>query len=203
MELILRFFFALILAAIVLSSGCGRANSAPVINSLEAGNGCIMPSSDTAVKCIASDSDGDSLTYSWSVSGGTLSGTGEAVTWWAPDVPGNYTVNVTVSDGKGETTDGLTLSVRVNNPPVIASLTAQPPTVEEGKTTIVTCAATDSDGDTLVYRWSATRGNLTGEGAQVTWLAPMSCATYTVTVEVSDSCGSVAKQNLPIVVESG
>ena len=50
----------------------------------------------------ASDPDGDKLTYSWSSTGGAVSGSGETATFNATGVrAGSYTVTVTVDDGRG------------------------------------------------------------------------------------------------------
>ena len=61
----------------------------------------------------------------------------------------------------------------------------------------VTCRATgsDPDGDPLTYRWSASAGKVSGDGASATFdsagvTAP---ATVTVSVEVSDGRGGTAK----------
>ncbi|MFC2013517.1 hypothetical protein ACFLU8_01325 [Chloroflexota bacterium] len=55
------------------------------------------------VTCVATDPDGDSLSYTWSVTGGKISGTGNAVIWNAPGADADFVVNVTVDDGKGGT----------------------------------------------------------------------------------------------------
>ncbi len=50
----------------------------------------------------ASDPDGDKLTYTWSATGGSVSGSGETATFNAAGVAaGSYTVTVTVDDGRG------------------------------------------------------------------------------------------------------
>ncbi len=48
----------------------------------------------------AIDLNYDVLTYTWTVSGGTIDGTGENVNWTAPNNVGKYTITCTVSDGK-------------------------------------------------------------------------------------------------------
>jgi hypothetical protein len=53
--------------------------------------------SEVAVTAV--DADGDSLTYTWAADGGTVSGTGAAVTWTAPAVEGTYTISCRASDG--------------------------------------------------------------------------------------------------------
>ena len=55
----------------------------------------------TTIECIAEDPDGDELSFIWSATGGKVQGEGAAVGWTAPGVPENYTVTVTVSDGRG------------------------------------------------------------------------------------------------------
>ena len=50
----------------------------------------------------ASDPDGDTLTYSWSSTGGAINGSGATATFNAADVKaGSYTATVTVDDGRG------------------------------------------------------------------------------------------------------
>jgi len=57
----------------------------------------------------------------------------------------------------------------VNHQPAIASLTAPQRVVPSGSVQIV-CNATDRDGDDLSYNWSASAGELNGEGATVAWI---------------------------------
>jgi hypothetical protein len=66
-----------------------------------------------ALSCLVSNPDTSLLTYAWSASAGSMSGTGPAVTWHAPSVAGNDYVRCTVDDGKGGlATDSLALEVR-------------------------------------------------------------------------------------------
>ncbi|HIE16967.1 MAG TPA: hypothetical protein EYP71_02090 [Dehalococcoidia bacterium] len=53
------------------------------------------------LQCIAADPDGDKLTYLWRATGGKINGQGHTVGWTSPGVPGNYTVTVIVTDGRG------------------------------------------------------------------------------------------------------
>jgi hypothetical protein len=53
------------------------------------------------------DEDNDTLKYTWSSTGGTLSSnTGRLVSWTPPTKSGVYTVLVSISDGKGGTAEG-------------------------------------------------------------------------------------------------
>ncbi|MEO6393228.1 MAG: Ig-like domain-containing protein [Pyrinomonadaceae bacterium] len=57
----------------------------------------------------------------------------------------------------------------------------------------LTANASDPDGDTLLYTYSATGGRIVGDGANVTWdLSGAQPGTYTTTVEVNDGCGCIS-----------
>jgi hypothetical protein len=139
---------------------------------------------------VASDPDGDSISYAWSTTGGRFSGAGPTVSWVAPEDYGTYDVTVTVKDGKGGITqDSITLSVVANHDPQVLSLVANPAAVlPQGRSTI-TCVATDPDGDVLNYRWTASDGSITGAGDTVTWMAPDREGEFTITVAVDDGKG--------------
>jgi hypothetical protein len=89
----------------------------------------------------------------------------------------------------------------VNHKPAIASLTAPERVAPAGSCQIV-CNATDGDGDDLSYNWSASAGQLAGEGATVTWIAPDSIGVYNITVAVTDGRGGEAVQQVTILVRT-
>jgi len=119
----------------------------------------------------------------------------------APHIPGTYAITVTVTDGRGgETTTQLTIDVRVNYPPVVESLTAEPAVVNRAETTAIECVASDPDGDELSYLWTTDGGNISGQGSAVTWIAPNTCGSYVVAVSVADGRGGEASEELEIKV---
>jgi hypothetical protein len=77
------------------------ANRPPVIESLNAKGSSINPDEPVAIECIASDPDGDELSYYWTASGGNISGESPLAIWMAPDDPDIYTITVTVTDVRG------------------------------------------------------------------------------------------------------
>jgi hypothetical protein len=188
-----------------LGSSCTTpGNQQPIIASLEAEAAWATPSGSLQVTCTASDPDGDVLGYMWSASGGEINGAGATVTWTAPPAEGSYAITVTVTDGQGgQVTDQVTITVRANEPPAIASLVADAEWVLPSGTVQVTCNATDPDGDELRYEWSASGGSATGTGAAVNWTAPHEVGTYYVTVVVTDNHGGSATDSLPISVVTG
>jgi hypothetical protein len=190
-------------AVLLLSSACVSSpppppppppNQLPVIESLIAEKE-IPTLSETQITCQASDADGDILTYQWQANGGIITGQGSTITWTSPGTSDNYTITVTVSDGKGGTatqsTEIAAIS-RPNNPPVVTGLTIDgaPPakenTARQWVTKTIHCNAEDPDGDKLSYLWRATGGKITGEGSTVGWTSPGVNGEYTITVVVSD-----------------
>jgi len=95
----------LVIVSIIFSGCAGTAppiNNSPVISGLTANpQSPIEVNQDTIITCIAIDQDGDELTYSWTMSGGTIAGSGSTITWTAPDTAGTYAITCTVSDGNG------------------------------------------------------------------------------------------------------
>jgi hypothetical protein len=84
-----------------------------------------------------------------------------------------------------------TINITLPCPPrqTSASCPTRPQTDEQVKTT-----ASDPDGDTLLYSYSVTGGQIIGEGANVTWdLAGLGPGTYRLTVEVSDGKAKVSQ----------
>jgi len=97
----------LVVVAMVATGACGKGgNEAPVITSLTASSASVGPGETSSITCVASDPDDDTLTYSWTATGGTISGVGSTVTWIAPSAEGTFTISVTVDDGEGETVTG-------------------------------------------------------------------------------------------------
>ena len=95
-----------------------------------------------------------------------------------------------------------------NYPPIINSLEAEADWTIPSGSLQVTCNASDRDGDELNYNWSASGGNITGIGPEVTWTAPGEIGVCDITVVVDDGQGSndtgsliliAANATLPII----
>jgi PKD domain len=64
--------------------------------------GCVATGSTVQLAANATDPDGDTLLYTWSTTGGRITGDGANVTWDLSGVqPGTYTASVEVDDGCG------------------------------------------------------------------------------------------------------
>jgi len=185
-----------------------RANEPPYINSLVADADWTTPSGSLQVTCNATDPDGDELSYEWSASGGSITGTGSEVIWTAPGEVGVYQVTVVVTDGHGEEdTTSKYLSAATGTPPVIEGLnvTAKEPKYLKATTTgykvgktkeyYIECVASNASGE-LVYEWSCTGGDISGEGSLITWTAPDTEGDVTVTVVVTDVAASIVSKSI-------
>jgi hypothetical protein len=191
-------------ALFVASSCTTPANHQPIIASLEAEAEQVVALGNLQVTCTASDPDGDQLSYNWSASAGEVNGDGDAAMWTAPASEGSYSVAVVVTDGHGGEVKGyVTIAVRANNPPIIASLTAGAEWTTPSGSIQVTCSASDPDGDELSYNWTATAGNISGTGTLVNWIAPQAVGTYNITVVVRDGYGGEATRSLSCSVTLG
>jgi len=93
-------------------TGRSRPNRSPVITSFSSSPNtvvrCKLPTQfdctgeDVSLSVVATDPDGDKLTYRYTVSGGTTMGQGASVKWILKDVPnGSFVAQVFVTDGRG------------------------------------------------------------------------------------------------------
>jgi beta-glucanase (GH16 family) len=151
-------------------------NQAPILSGLVASPPLLARGGTSTLTAVASDPDGDALTYAWTAPvGWTLSGAGAQVTLTAPNQYGQTaTVSLAVRDGGGATASGLVVvSTRENQPPQIASVVATPPVLSKGGTASVGVLALDPDGDALTYSWTVPAGwTLSGSGSSVSVTAP-------------------------------
>jgi hypothetical protein len=194
-----------VVAAVLLAILVGTvlANHRPAIKSLEAPDR-VIPSGSCQIVCTASDRDGDALSYNWSASGGSISGTGAAVNWTAPSAVGSYNVTATVTDGRGGEIAGyVSITVRPDMRPAIISLTADADWILPSGSIQVVCTAVDPDGDQLSYEWTTTGGDISGTGAVVSWTAPQEVGVYDITVVVTDGHGSSDTEMLSLTVATG
>ncbi|MGA2810021.1 MAG: OmpA family protein [Candidatus Acidiferrum sp.] len=153
----------------------------------------------------ASDPDNDQLTYSYTATGGSVSGTGADGRWSSSGLAvGTYTVNAKVDDGKGGTaTCAADIAVQTppNHPPTISCTTDRSP-ILPGERTGVTSVASDPDGDPLTYSYTASGGQIIGSGPKVQFDSTgLSAGSYTVKCSVSDGRGGNADASTNVDVQ--
>ncbi len=193
------------LAFTTMISGCKKSedsNQNPVVASVQVNPSSVTVNGMASITVMATDADDDELTYNYIVSGGSISGSGSSVSWNAPANQGVFTVEVTVSDGKGEDSGSgqLTVSAPVNNNPVVSSVQLNPTTANPGQVVAVSVQATDTDSDQLTYQYQVTGGAVSGNGSSVSWTAPSQAGAYSITVTVMDGKGGQATGNAALTV---
>jgi len=153
----------------------------------------------------ATSPDNLPLTYSYTASGGTVEGNGPDARWSPSGVnPGTYTVTAKVDDSKGGTAS-CTAEIRVeekpHHPPTV-SCSANPTTIMPGERATITCTATSPDNLPLTYNYSASSGQITGNGPQAqfdsTGAQP---GTVTIKCDVTDSRGDKAEATTTVEVQ--
>ena len=128
------------------------------------------PSASSTVDLTANavDPDNDTLLYTWSVTGGRLTGEGRGVTWDLSGVnPGSYTATVDVNDGNGHTVNAsTTVTVAVCTecvPPCPTVSVSCPSDVDLGSP--ITFTASVSGNMNVTYNWSVSAGTISsGQG---------------------------------------
>ena len=91
----------------------------PQIAALTVNPTAVHRGQQVSIVTLASDPDGDSLTYAYDVSGGHISGSGSSVVWHAPARAGTHHVTVQVSDGTGGVASRSLYVLVANRAPVI------------------------------------------------------------------------------------
>ncbi|MFC1483446.1 LamG-like jellyroll fold domain-containing protein [Candidatus Neomarinimicrobiota bacterium] len=155
------------------------------------------------IYCTAKDRDNDQLEYTWIIEPDTVARDTTIYKWTAPDSEGVFTIYCYVSDGVAETVyDSVILTVveSINHAPKILDLTALRTVVLPGDSTVITCDASDPDGDDLVYTWWANGGTISGIDGIAVWHAPQEIGYYHVHCQVDDNRGGMATDSLGIVV---
>ncbi len=158
----------------------------------------------------SSDPDGDALTYAWAVttapggSAATLDDASASAPTLTPDLPGTFTLTLTVDDGRGSTATD-TVDLVVNGAPV-ADAGADQPAILGDAVTLDGSGTTDPEGDAFTYQWTVTNqpaGSLVGfddaTSANPTFTPPLA-GTYTVELAATDDDGAIGTDTVVVTV---
>ena len=163
-------------AACAVAAAPNVAPAAAQYGWLDASQNPVAPGGTSVLTASVYDPDGDPVTITWTTTTGTLTpNTGSQVTLFVPsDAPGTVTVTATADDGHGGVaSSSLTLLVVANNVAPFISITADPLVVRRGRTTVLTAATNDPNGDPVTVFWFTTGGTLSAStGQQVVLTVP-------------------------------
>ena len=145
------------------------------------------------------------LNYSYTATGGTVEGTGPDARWNSSGLAvGTYTVTAKVDDGKGGTTSctaDIQVQEKPHHPPTI-SCSANPSSIAPGEKSTITSTASSPDNLDLTYSYSATGGQVTGNGPTATYDSTgLQPGSYKVNCSVTDSRGDKADGQATVDVQ--
>ncbi len=133
-------------------------NASPIVNTTINTN--VAVGVQTSLTATATDPDGDTLQYLWSITGlptgstTTLANANQPVSTFTPDLEGSYTTRLVVDDGINKVTRTATIQAILGNIAPTASI-ANPPTAALNSTVQLNGNnSTDPNNDTLSYRWT-------------------------------------------------
>jgi hypothetical protein len=180
--------------------------STPPTISCSANPSTVTQGGTAVITAVAGSPEGRTLTYSWSVSSGTISGRGSSATLNTTGTTAStITVTCKVVDNQGLTATATTV-VTVNAPPSAPptiSCSANPATITQGSTAVITAVASSPEGRTLSYSWSASSGSVAGNGATATLnTTGAAVGTITVVCEVADDQGLTASATAAVIVKA-
>jgi opacity protein-like surface antigen/outer membrane protein OmpA-like peptidoglycan-associated protein len=142
--------------------------------------------------------------YTWTVDGGTVSGTSSTASIDTKGLaPGSYTLKGHVSEGsKAEENADCSAAyvVRAFEPPTV-SCSGSPSTVTPDQTSTITAIANSPQNRALTYTYSSTAGSVSGTGPTAI-LSTVGAATgvITVTCNVADDLGQTASTTTPVTI---
>ena len=159
-----------------------------------------------AITAMASSPEARPLTYSWSASSGTISGSGNTATLnTSGAAAGTITVTCRVADDQGRTassTMAVTVNAPISTPPTI-NCSANPSAVTLGGSAAITAVASSPETRPLTYSWSASSGTISGSGNTATLNTSSAAAgTITVTCRVADDQGRSASATTAVTVNA-
>ena len=152
------------------------------------------PDREVNVVANAATPDGTEFLYTWSVTGGTIRGTGREVTWDLSGLPeGVYTATVELNDGNQHTSSGsTTVTIALcsgceSSPPLCPTVSVSCSNRSDSQT--ITFESTVAGGDPEMkptYNWSVTAGKIiSGQGTSKLMVDISDLGSRSITATVS------------------
>ncbi len=147
-----------------------------------------------AIQAIVSGAYGD-VVLLWQASGGQVLGSGDAVTYQAPNEAGDYTLTALWAD---DPTRSASAAVVVRP---IVTITPEQLVVESGAQATLTATVLGSGSGVT---WQSSAGQLVASGNSATWTAPSATGSFTVTAtSVADATVSATATLTVVPVGTG
>ncbi len=177
----------------------------PRIKALSASKNPVATGDSTTIFATVEDVDSGQITYEWSATDGTFSGSGANINFHTPATLGNVAIRLIASDPQGNRDTAmlqLTVVAEINYAPQISEIQKSVAYAAPGETLQLNCLATDANNDPLTYAWSATGGSFNGTGSVIDWTAPPTEGIVDIMVKVSDDQGLFAQATTKVLVKN-
>jgi outer membrane protein OmpA-like peptidoglycan-associated protein len=160
-----------------------------------------------AATATATDANGRPLNYTWTATGGKVSGTGPYVRWDSSGAAaGRYSLTARVDNGAGNGAScSTTIAVQPKPAPPAPTMscTASPSTVSAGERPTITAVVNDPSGTPITYTWQANAGQIVGSGQSVQLdTSGLAAGTYTVTGRAENGVHSACDCSTTITVQA-
>ncbi len=191
----------------------GKGTQAPVAVTITPSSATLRAGTSTALAASVTGSSNTAVT--WAVDGvaggnatvGTITGSGDSVTYTAPAAAGSHTVTAT----SAATTSASASAVVTVQAAATVAVALSPATVSlnTGATTTLTATVTGSSNTAVTWTvdgvagGNASVGTITGTGDSVTYTAPATAGSHTVTATSAASAASSASTAVTVQAASG
>ncbi len=197
--------------SVFASNACGTSvartiavtvNTTPAQPSVITGNTTVCQGATGVSYSVTNDPNATSYTWQYTGAGGTINGSGNAITINFSNTATSGTLSVTATNSCGTSTQ-RTLAITVNSLPTTpASFTASTATVCQGATNVV--YTVPNDPTATAYNWVYTGGGTTitnaGNSAYLNFGA--SATSGVLSVSITNACGTSSTLSMPITVNA-
>lgn len=173
------FFWIFTLLIPALLAGCGGGGStgspptppAPISISLNPPSASLLAGGSALFTAIVTNAANPSVT--WLTTGGSVVGSGNTVSFVAPQSAGTYTLTATSVADQSKSASAFITVTTVNHPPT-APVISGPVSVRPGFAVSYSAAATDPDGDSTTITWTKRPASAVVTGSQLQWIPQFS-----------------------------
>jgi len=185
------------------NTGENVENYPPRIKSLATNDTLIIQGTISTIYCTAVDRESEDFNYFWAIN--DIPVEGDAILDWnSPEDTGQYVISCKITD-EGNLSDSAALAVRVvekiNYPPVINSISANPRIMNINESSELICHAYDLNDDELTFSWTAQSGQINGTDSMAVYQAPATQGNYYIICTVTDVDGASSTDSLLVLVK--